>query len=178
MVDARGLSPLGVNLCGFESRRPYQPSYGALCTLKELEKMCDYSLHNVPSRDAVRNDKVVTTSFHGTYTCGFGDVATPALAVCLKPGTELRFRNNIRYWRPRLFLWDKDVATKWMTARFRQVNLFERHAHHDAIELPDGTVILLTNLVGGQQADVLQLPSPQVAEEAPEDNTAFHQQWA
>jgi hypothetical protein len=31
--------------------------------------------------------------------------------------------------------------------------------HHDALEFPDGTFVLLTDLGEGQQATVLQLPA-------------------
>ena len=31
--------------------------------------------------------------------------------------------------------------------------------HHDALEFPDGQIVLLTGLVEGQQATVLQLPA-------------------
>jgi hypothetical protein len=31
--------------------------------------------------------------------------------------------------------------------------------HHDALEFPDGTFVLLTDLDEGQQATVLQLPA-------------------
>jgi hypothetical protein len=31
--------------------------------------------------------------------------------------------------------------------------------HHDALEFPDGTFVLLTDLHEGQQATVLQLPA-------------------
>ena len=40
-------------------------------------------------------------------------------------------------------------------------------AHHDALEFPDGQVVLLTFLTEGQQATVLQLPAePKTAVEA------------
>ncbi len=34
------------------------------------------------------------------------------------------------------------------------------HVHHDALEFPDGTCVLLTHLREGQEATVLQLPAP------------------
>ena len=41
--------------------------------------------------------------------------------------------------------------------------------HHDALEFPDGTIVLLTRLLQGQHATVLQLPAvPQTAEEQAE----------
>jgi hypothetical protein len=33
-----------------------------------------------------------------------------------------------------------------------------RNRHHDALEFPDGTTVLLTRLCRGQRATVLQLP--------------------
>jgi hypothetical protein len=44
-------------------------------------------------------------------------------------------------------------------ARFRQVNLNRPTAHHDALEFPDGKIVLVTDLCEGQRATVLQLPS-------------------
>jgi hypothetical protein len=44
-------------------------------------------------------------------------------------------------------------------ARFRQVNLDQRSAHHDALEFPDGKIVLVTKLWERQHATVLQLPS-------------------
>jgi hypothetical protein len=39
--------------------------------------------------------------------------------------------------------------------------------HHDALEFPDGRIVLLTRLSEGQEATVLQLPAqPKTAAEA------------
>lgn len=45
------------------------------------------------------------------------------------------------------------------TAIFRQINKERTLAHHDALEFPDGKVVLLTSLWEGQEAVVLQLPA-------------------
>jgi hypothetical protein len=45
------------------------------------------------------------------------------------------------------------------TAIFRQVNKNEPMKHHDALEFPDGQIVLLTRLSEGQEATVLQLPA-------------------
>jgi hypothetical protein len=45
------------------------------------------------------------------------------------------------------------------TAIFRQINKEKVATHHDALEFPDGQVVLLTSLCEGQQATVLQLPA-------------------
>jgi hypothetical protein len=44
-------------------------------------------------------------------------------------------------------------------AIFRQINKEKVAAHHDALEFPDGQIVLLTSLSEGQQATVLQLPA-------------------
>jgi hypothetical protein len=36
----------------------------------------------------------------------------------------------------------------------------EPHTHHDALEFPDGQIVLLTQLCEGQHATLLQLPAP------------------
>jgi hypothetical protein len=52
-------------------------------------------------------------------------------------------------------------------ARFRQINLEQPNVHHDALEFPEGQVVLLTQLDEGQHATVLQLPaSPRATNEA------------
>jgi hypothetical protein len=35
------------------------------------------------------------------------------------------------------------------------------HVHHDALELPSGEIVLVTRLIEGQRATVLQLPTAQ-----------------
>ena len=54
-------------------------------------------------------------------------------------------------------------------ARFRQIDKDQFAVHHDALEFPNGQVVLLTWLCDGQRATVLQLPAaPRTAEEAEE----------
>lgn len=98
-------------------------------------------------------DRLVTSCFVRTTTRGFADSKIDNCAVCLKPGTELVFDKDIRY--DGIF-WRRN--SKQRVARFRQVNVNSYHTHHDAIELPDGKVILVTNLRSGQVAHVVQLP--------------------
>jgi hypothetical protein len=114
--------------------------------------MCDFSLEHLASRPAKVGDQLVTTKFGGIYTTGFCSVGEPSLAVCIKPGTELAFEREIEceYWfMPRLGS---------QVARFRRVNEDRQCVHHDALELPSGKVVLLTRLLVGQRATVLQLP--------------------
>jgi hypothetical protein len=61
--------------------------------------------------------------------------------------------------------WRKAIDHK--TAIFRQVNKERVVGHHDALEFPDGRIVLLTFLDEGQQATVLQLPAePKTVSEA------------
>jgi hypothetical protein len=117
--------------------------------------MCDYSLHNVRSRPAKVGDKLTTRKFD-TGTTGFCAPEDASMAVCLLPGTELSFAEEV--WRVRLWPWSKEVVYH-KTAIFRQINQHDPMHHHDALEFPDGKVVLLTFLKEGQQATVLQLPA-------------------
>jgi hypothetical protein len=120
--------------------------------------MCDYSLHHVANRPAKIEDKLVATKFNNSITRGFAAVGNPNVAVCLLPGTEIAFDDNVEC-EP-LFgiglLPNKKIGQR--LARFRQINMDNLVAHHDALEFPDGQVVLLTRLCEGQRATVLQLP--------------------
>ena len=127
--------------------------------------MCDYSLHNVKSRPAKVGDKLSTRDF-GTGTRGFAASEDRSVAVCVLPGTELSFTSEVKCLRTGLFGW-RDKTINYNTAIFRQINRDKMTAHHDALEFPDGQVVLLTALDEGQQATVLQLPArPTSAAEA------------
>jgi hypothetical protein len=119
--------------------------------------MCDYSLHAVASRPAKVGDKLVTTDFPNAITRGFCDPSQPRVAVCLLPGTELAFEKEVERGASFAFLPARRLPHR--VARFRQVNLNHRAMHHDALEFPDGKIVLVTDLCEGQHATVLQLPS-------------------
>ena len=118
--------------------------------------MCDYSLERLASRSAVAADRLISTSFPGTVTRGFAGAGDLNTAVCLRPGTEIAFDAPPRY--KNLLTYTQEQA-KGTTARFRQVDMHIRHAHHDALEFADGTIVRLASLIQGQWATVLQLPS-------------------
>jgi hypothetical protein len=142
--------------------------------------MCDYSLHHVASRRAKVGDKLVTTELTKTSARGFAAVGEhgaklvihdgpPKVAVCLLPGTELAFHDNVRY--DRAFSLFGKARVNHKVARFRQIDMDDPHVQHDALEFPDGQVLKVTRLVAGQTATVLQLP---VATQHPEHlETAF-----
>jgi hypothetical protein len=124
--------------------------------------MCDYSLHEVSSRPAKVGDRLVSTQFWNTTTHGFSAVGEPEVAVCLLPGTEIAFDSDVRRQETGFFLsfFKKEPRViPHRVARFRQVNLDNPCTHHDAVEFPDGRIVLLTHLCVGQHATVLQLPS-------------------
>ena len=127
--------------------------------------MCDYSLHHVKSRPAKVGDKLTTHDFN-TGTRGFAAPEDVNTAVCVLPGTELAFARAVSC-RPRgLFGWKAGIVNH-TTAMFRQVNKDNPLTHHDALEFPDGLMVLLTDLFEGQEATVLQLPAqPVTATEA------------
>src|SRR5713226_6798056 len=129
--------------------------------------MCDYSLHHVASRPARVEDKLVTTKFNNAITHGFTAIGEPSVAVCLLPGTELAFEKDVEC-EPAIGLFRKwKIGQK--LARFRQVNMHHPSTHHDALEFPDGQVVMVTRLCEGQCATVLQLPaSPRAVEDATE----------
>jgi hypothetical protein len=127
--------------------------------------MCDFSLQSVRSRPAKVGDRLVTRDF-GTGTRGFAAADDPGLAVCVMPGTELSFVGNVACLPTGLFGW-KTKTINHQTAIFRQVNKEKLDTHHDALEFPDGRILLLTFLCEGQAATVLQLPAqPATAAEA------------
>jgi hypothetical protein len=121
--------------------------------------MCDYSLHLVANRPAKIDDRLVITKFRNSITRGFASVGEPSVAVCLLPGTEVAFDENVEC--DPIFglgiLPRKKIGQR--LARFRQINMDDPVSHHDALEFPDGQVVLLTRLCVGQRATVLQLPA-------------------
>jgi hypothetical protein len=125
--------------------------------------MCDFSLHAVRSRPAKIGDKLTTHMFN-LGTRGFCAPEDERIAVCLMPGTEVSFADEVR--RAPRFPWSQRVIC-YKTAIFRQINLHNRATHHDAPEFPNGEVVLLTLLEEGQQATVLQLPAAPREQEKP-----------
>ena len=127
--------------------------------------MCDFSLHSIKSRPAKVGDKLTTRNF-GTGTRGFAPSEDASVAVCVRPGTELSFAREVTCQSIGMLGW-RDKVIKHKTAIFRQINKERVAAHHDALEFPDGRIVLLTCLREGQEATVLQLPAqPRTAVES------------
>ena len=120
--------------------------------------MCDYSLHAVATRPAEVAETLVSTNF-STGTHGFASPDDPKVAVCLRPGTEIAFENDVQ---TDGLMFRKNIGDR--LARFRQINTDRAHQHHDALEFSNGTIVLVTNLAAGQRATVLQLPASPIEE--------------
>jgi hypothetical protein len=122
--------------------------------------MCDYSLELVASRPAKIGDELVTTKFQNSMTRGFAAMGEPNVAVCLLPGTEVAFKKEVKYERFfALFPSMKFGTLGKKVAQFRQINTGKQGVHRDALEFPDGEIVLLTRLCEGQHITVLQLPA-------------------
>lgn len=121
--------------------------------------MCDYSLHNVNARPARVGDRLTTRLFSIT-TRGFSAPEDMNIAVCLLPGTELSFTREV------MRVWPQPVVHH-KTAIFRQISLDKPRTHHDALEFPDGQIVLLTKLQEGQLATVLQIPATAAGSKTP-----------
>ena len=117
--------------------------------------MCDYSLQNVRSRPAQIGDKLTSRNF-GAGTRGFAGAEDASVAVCVLPGTELAFSEDIVIEAVGI---EEPRKVAFKTAIFRQINKDQPYRHHDAVEFPNGEMVLLTHLAEGQSATVLQLPA-------------------
>jgi hypothetical protein len=121
--------------------------------------MSDY----VKSRPAKVGEKLRTHRFDPGII-GFAALGNADIAVRMLPGTELAFATAIKC-SPRgfgLFGW-KLLVVNHTTATFRQVNKYHLRTHDDGLEFPDGKMALLTDLLEGQEATVLQLPAQPVS---------------
>jgi hypothetical protein len=121
--------------------------------------MCDFSLHHVKSRPAKVGDTLRTVYFN-TGTRGFAAPEDSTTAVSILPGIELAFSEEVKC-NPTPFGFSswRTKTVNYRTAIFRQVNKDQPRVHHDALEFPDGTSVLLTDVLEGQEATVLQLPT-------------------
>ena len=119
--------------------------------------MCDYSLHAMATRPAQVGETLITTTFRGTSTRGFASERDPNVAVCMLPGTELAFAEDVKY--DNRWIWTRTVGFR--VGKFNTIDPHIRERHHDAVEFPDGSYVLVTQLCEGQRVSVLQLPVTQ-----------------
>ena len=89
----------------------------------------------------------------------FGPIADIPPIIRSPPGAELAFSSAVTVTEPRFVVGWKAETLRYATAIFRQVNNNGQWTHHDALEFPDGRIVLLTQLCSGQEATILQLPA-------------------
>ena len=116
--------------------------------------MCDYSLHAVATRPAEVGETLITTTFRGTATRGFASESDPERRGLHASGHRTRLRRECPLRQPL----DLDAGNRFPGRQVRRVDRHIPDRHHDAIEFPDGSHVLVTLLCEGQRATVLQLP--------------------
>jgi hypothetical protein len=91
--------------------------------------MCDFSLQSVRSRPAQVGDKLVTRDF-GTGTTGFAAADNLGMAVCVMPGTELAFAdeitclsNRLLWWKARIINYRPQSFDKSTKTRFGHITM-------------------------------------------------------
>jgi hypothetical protein len=120
--------------------------------------MCDFSLQHIASRNARRGDRLVSTEFGNAAMRGFAAIEDPGVAVCVQSGTELVFDRDIECDHPLAPFPVTRITGR--LARYCRINPHDPYEHHDALEFPNGRIVLLARLCPGQRARVLQLPVP------------------
>ena len=66
-------------------------------------------------------------------------------------------------WACNRWIWTR--TAQWRVGKFNQIDPELHDRHHDAIEFPDGSHVLVTQLREAQRVTVLQLPVAQTAGE-------------
>jgi hypothetical protein len=99
-------------------------------------------------------ETLITTTFRGTSTRGFASERELEVAVCMLPGTELAFAENVKY--DKRWIWTRQI--NFRVGKFGATDHDIPDRRHDTIEFPDGSRVLVTLLCEGQRATVLQLP--------------------
>src|SRR5271165_6251242 len=104
--------------------------------------MRDYSLRAVAFRPAKAGDRLVSTKFANSMSRGFAAIGEPTVAVCLLPGTELAFEQEVasNHFLGRLLPGSRFGKLGTKVARFCHSNETARHLHHDALEFPNGRI--------------------------------------
>src|SRR5260370_23764292 len=92
-------------------------------------------------------ERLISTTSRGTSTRVFATESEPAVAVCMLPGTELAFAGDVKYNNG--WIWTR--ATNFRVGKFGAIDPDVPHRHHDAIEFPDGSNVLVTQLSQGQR---------------------------
>src|SRR5260370_8292792 len=108
---------------------------GASRNQRSSSAMCGFILHHVKSRHAKVGDKLRTVNFN-TGTRGFAAPEDPTTAVCILPGTELAFSEEVKCAPFGLLNWRVRIIES-RTAIFRQVTKNIPPLHHNALQFPN-----------------------------------------
>src|SRR5260370_22873313 len=115
-----------LEFCGDFAKRT---GTGASRNQRSCSAMCDYSLHHVKSRPAKVGDKLRTVNFN-TGTRGFAAPEDSTTAVCILPGTELAFSDEVKCGPFSLLNWRGRIIES-RTAIFPHVNKHIPRVHHN-----------------------------------------------
>ena len=129
--------------------------------------MCDYSMHAVASRPAQVGETLVTTTFRGTSTRGFASESDPGVAVCMLPGTELAFEEEVKY--DNRWIWTRTINSR--VGKFGKIDPHIHDRHHDAIEFPDGSFVLVTSALRGTAGERAAIAGDRAGQPARANNS-------
>ena len=104
------------------------------------------------ARPAKIGDELITSR---SSPCGFAAVGKPDGAISLLTGTELAFDKDIKYYHRFSLL---RFSRGYKAAKFRQFSPGKHSDECDAIEFSDGRIVMVSELVDGQTATVVQVP--------------------
>lgn len=136
--------------------------------------MCDYSLHAHRNRLAVEGETLVTCRFPGgsmgmatkenatafQNTPWNSHVATPLVAVCIPPGSQLLLEDIPVRLRKEFLVKDSEFVT------FTQLG-YEAYTHRDGVRFENGREVLLQRLNEDQRIIVLSLAAVETEQEQP-----------
>jgi hypothetical protein len=94
-------------------------------------------------------ETLITTTFPGTPTRGFASESDPAIAVCMLPGTELAFDQEVKY--DSGWVWTKTINIR--VGKFGGMNRNVQHSDHDAIKFPDRNQCAVNSSQRGPASD-------------------------
>jgi hypothetical protein len=121
--------------------------------------MCDYSLHNVaPGKGRRQAGDYKVRLSHARFCCHRRTECGSVPSSRHRSGIESEVERDHPFGRLLPNMQFGNLGDK--VARFRQVNMDRPNTHHDALEFPNGQIVLVTRLCEGQRATVLQLPAP------------------
>jgi hypothetical protein len=142
VADVVGFS----RLAGSDEERTLARLRALRSDLKNREINAVFTKHSCPATDGARRNRL-------RFVVGSGHARPPQGRAAMQQIAD--WSRKARHFSE-VFI-ERVINQK--TAIFRRVNQEYERANHDALELPNGEIVLLTFLQEGQQATVLQLPA-------------------